>query len=185
MTVATHPYPSATGDNSADAFRRPLEVIRGDHDWQEGLCEQLNTLAQDQGTQSITEWAPALVTYLTKHLPLHTQDEELDLFPMLERRCAVEDGLGEVLAQLSREHALDQDLADFLASDLEPIAGGMTAAPPLRFFINARAFSETQQRHLTWENRVILPLAKRRLEPSDLETLGRNMAERRGLAFPE
>lgn len=150
MTVATLPYPSATGNNAPDAFRRPLEVIRGDHDWQERLCGQLNTLAQDQSPQSISDWAPDLLAYLTKHLPLHAQDEELDLFPMLERRCAAEDGLGEVLAQLSREHALDQDLADFLALDLEPIAVGMAAAPPPRFFINARAFSETQQRHLTW-----------------------------------
>ncbi len=115
---------------------------------------------------------------------MHTRDEEEDLFPMLRARCLPEDGIAGALAQLSREHALDGDLAGFIRADLEAVAGGHTRSPPLRLSLNARAFAETQRRHIGWENRLVLPLAKKRLTGSDLERLGRAMAARRGIAYP-
>jgi hemerythrin-like domain-containing protein len=50
--------------------------------------------------------------------------------------------------------------------------------------MNVREFSENQRQHVTWEERVLLPLARQRLTPEDLEEIGRNMAARRGMTNP-
>jgi hemerythrin-like domain-containing protein len=55
----------------------------------------------------------------------------------------------------------------------------------VRLVNNVREFSETQRRHVTWEDRVLLPLARQRLTPEDLAEIGRSMAARRGIAAPE
>ncbi len=54
-----------------------------------------------------------------------------------------------------------------------------------RLLSNLRGFAATQQRHLEWEDRVVLPLAQKRLSAEDLEQIGRNMAARRGLSYPD
>jgi hemerythrin-like domain-containing protein len=45
--------------------------------------------------------------------------------------------------------------------------------------MNAHAFADFQERHLKWENAVVLPLAQERLSREDISELGRRMAERR------
>jgi hemerythrin-like domain-containing protein len=42
----------------------------------------------------------------------------------------------------------------------------------------------TERRHLGLEDQVILPLARRRLSPADLDRIGRAMAARRNIDFP-
>jgi hemerythrin-like domain-containing protein len=49
----------------------------------------------------------------------------------------------------------------------------------------ATAFTATMRSHLAWEERVILPLARRRLSTAQAEAIGRRMAARRGVAYPE
>ena len=112
-------------------------------------------------------------------LPLHTRDEEEDLRPTLQRRCAPEDGLDDVLKQMSKEHELNKDLVSFLIEDLEALADGRTLSNPVRLLMNVKEFSETQRQHVTWEERVLLPLARQCLTPEDLAKIGRNMAARR------
>lgn len=181
------PFPTEwIGERPAlpEAFRRPLDVIRLEHERQARLCDRLEALAAESRSAPEAGCVEALLAYLSEDLAWHTEDEERDLFPMLRARCTPEDGIEEILDQLSREHDLDRDLAGFLIGDLEACAGRLTPLPPLRFFINARAFAETQRRHLGWENGLVLPLARKRLRPDDLDALGRNMAARRGIPYP-
>ena len=70
-----------------------------------------------------------------------------------------------------------------MIEDLELIASGHVLPNPIRFLMNAKEFSQTQRRHLSWENRTVLPVAHRRLTAADLAGLGRAMAERRGVAL--
>lgn len=168
-----------------EAFRRPLDIIRADHDRQSAVCDGIEAMAYGTGPAPAPAGVEALLAYLREDLPLHTQDEEADLFPLLRDRSPRGDDIHEVLDQLSREHALDKDLADFLLDDLETCARRGAGAPPRRFAINARAFAETQRRHLGWENRLVLPAARTRLTSGDLDSLGRNMAARRKIAFPD
>ena len=170
---------------AAARFQRPLDLLRADHDRQDTFCCRLDALATDPEAEVEPEAYRALLAYLVQDLPLHTRDEEEDLFPLLHKRSRPEDGIKEVLIQLTREHALDGDLAGFLIDDMRALAERITPSPPMRFCINARAFAETQRRHLGWENRLVLPLARPRLTPADLAAMGRNMAARRGLAYPD
>jgi hemerythrin-like domain-containing protein len=184
MAPPAEPPPPAEDRHAPEGFLRPLDLLRHEHDRQERVCAELESFAGAPGPESEPRHLPWLLAYLNEELPRHTRDEEEDLFPMLRARCLPQDGIAEVLAQLSREHALDGDLAGFIRADLEAVVGGHTRSPPLRLSINARAFAETQRRHIGWENRLVLPLARKRLTGPDLERLGRAMAARRGVPYP-
>ena len=166
------------------AFLDPLKFIRDDHFRQLRMCNLLDSLTYHLEIEPIQELASALLLFIQRDLPLHTADEEADLFPALSRRCRPEDGLKEVLRQLSREHDLDKDLADFVAADLGVLAQGLRRGNPIRLLMNIREFAEFQKRHLSWEDRVVLPLARQRLTQDDLTAMGRAMAERRSVTYP-
>ncbi len=166
------------------AFLDPLKFIRDDHFRQLRMCNLLDSFTYHLEVEPIQELASALLQFIQRDLPLHTADEETDLFPALRRRCRPEDGLEEVLRQLSREHDLDKDLADFVIADLEGLAQGLRRSNPTRLLMNVREFAEFQKRHLSWEDRVVLPLARQRLTQDDLAAMGRAMAERRSVTYP-
>jgi hemerythrin-like domain-containing protein len=167
-----------------EAFLDPLEIIRNDHFRQLRMCNVIDAFTQRLEVEPVKELAGALLEFLRADLPRHSQDEEQDLFPALKRRCLPEDGIDEVLRQLVREHDLDRDLIDFIVDDLEALADGVRLNNPVRLLMNVREFSEMQRRHLTREDRVVLPLARQRLTPEDLTEIGRNMAARRKLPYP-
>lgn len=162
-----------------DSLGDPLEFIRDDHARQLRMCNLLDAFTEKLELEPVMPLASALLEYLTGDLPLHTEDEEQDLRPVLEQRCEPEDNLDEVLKQLTREHELNRDLVSFMIEDLEALADGRTLSNPVRLMMNVKEFSETQRQHVTWEERVLLPLARQRLTADDLANIGRNMAKRR------
>ena len=162
-----------------DTFEDPIAFIRDDHARQLRMCNLLDAFTEKLELEPVMPLASALLEYLTGDLPLHTQDEEQDLRPVLEERCEPDDGLDEVLKQLTKEHELNRDLISFMIEDLEALADGRTLSNPVRLLMNVKEFSETQRQHVTWEERVLLPLARQRLTAEDLAAIGRNMAARR------
>ena len=176
--------PLATPSRSPEMFRRPLDVILDEHYRQRLVCDRLDQLAAQLEIEAVADRAATILSFLTEDLALHTEDEERDLFPFLRQRCLPEDGIDEVLIQLSDEHDLDKDLVDFIVADMQTIASGHRLANPIRLFMNVSAFTATQRRHLGWENRVVLPLARKRLTDDDLGELGSRMAARRGIVSP-
>ena len=162
-----------------ETFEDPLAFIRDDHARQLRMCNLLDAFTEKLEVEPVKPLASALLDYVRGDLPLHTEDEEEDLRPALERRCEPEDGLDEVLKQMSKEHKLNRDLVSFLIDDLEALADGRTLNNPVRLLMNVKEFSETQRQHVTWEERVLLPLARQRLTPEDLAEIGRSMAKRR------
>lgn len=167
------------------AFRDPLAFLRNDHGRLLRLCNLLDAFAEKLEAEPVKPLASALLAYLKDDLPLHGEDRKTDLLPALERRCEADDGLEEIRRQLAREHELNSDLAAFMVDDLEALADGRSLTNPVRLMNNVREFSETQRQHVTWEDRVLLPLARQRLTAEDLAEIGRNMAARRGIADPE
>jgi len=165
-----------------ETFEDPLAFIKRDHARQLRMCNILDAFTEKLEVEPVKPLASALLDYVRGDLPLHTEDEDEDLRPALERRCEPEDGLDEVLKQMSKEHRLNSDLVSFLIDDLEALAEGRTLNNPVRLLMNVKEFSETQRQHVTWEDRVLLPLARQRLTPEDLAEIGRNMAERRAAA---
>ena len=162
-----------------ETFGDPLDFIRDDHARQLRMCNLLDAFTEKLELEPVMPLASALLEYLTGDLPVHTEDEEQDLRPALEERCEPEDGLDDVLKQLTKEHELNRDLVSFMIEDLEALADGRTLSNPVRLLMNVKEFSETQRQHVTWEERVLLPLARQRLTAEDLARIGRNMAKRR------
>jgi pyridoxamine 5'-phosphate oxidase len=115
--------------------------------------------------------------------PLHHEDEELDLFPLLRAatpadRAAESDAL---IATLVAQHRQMRDLYDLLRPQLETVADG-------RLGIVDRALVDRLHtlclQHEEIEEVVLLPLARERLTPAALERLGRAMAARRKAPYP-
>ena len=185
MTAAETDDPTAKPPLTGERFTRPLEFVLADHMRQRRVCDWLQGIVDGTRAGLTTVQARSLLGYLTEDLPGHVLDEELDLFPMLSRRCRPQDRVQEVLAKLTWEHELDKELVGFIVADLRRLADGFRLANPTRFLSNLRGFAATQRRHLEWEDRVVLPLAQKRLSAEDLEQFGRNMAARRGLSYPE
>ena len=162
----------------------PIRFILEDHDRQLENCSGLERLVSASESEPIVQWAGSLLSFLTNDLPLHVQDEELDLFPLLRSQHSPQDYMSDVLDQLVTEHESDKGLADLVIRDLQAIAGGKAPKHRVRFELNVQAFCEMQRRHLNWENRVVLPLAERLLSEGDRQRLAKNLAARRSGLVP-
>ncbi|MBT3627192.1 MAG: hemerythrin domain-containing protein [Rhodospirillaceae bacterium] len=163
----------------------PIGILDLEHYRQSVTFTILRTLADEPGSLTARADAQAVLTSLKEHLPLHIADEEEDLFPALARHCAGEDEFERMRAQLSKEHVTDDALAKLLEADLRILADGGSLDSHTGFAAKARALAELQERHLNWENNTLLPLAEKRLDAEELVKIGRNMAARRGMEYPE
>ena len=166
-------------------FREPVDYLYADHFRQRVVCGLLDEIADDHEAARVPEIAGLVLDYLLRDLPQHVADEEQDLFPRLRARCRPEDEVERVLMLLSEEHARDQEVVLALPAGLRSLVEGRPLRQPELFVQAASTFAECQRRHLAWEEGVIFPLARKRLQPDDLAELGRNMAARRGLSFPK
>ena len=166
-------------------FREPVDYLYADHFRQRVVCGFLDEIAQDPEAGRVPEIAALVLDYLVRDLPQHTADEEQDLFPRLRARCKPEDQVERIIMLLSEEHARDQEVVLALPAGLRSLVEGRPLPQPELFVQAASTFAECQRRHLAWEEGVIFPLARKRLQPDDLAELGRNMAARRGLSFPK
>lgn len=166
-------------------LREPLEYIYADHFRQRAVCVKLEEMIGAPGDPLARRRAREILAFIRKDLPLHLADEEASLFPLLRLRCRPEDNIEQLLRLLQEEHAYDESLARSLAAELRHLVSRARASDwkPLKW--EARAYIQTQQRHLSWENVVLLKLARQRLMPSDMDVLGREMARRRGISYPE
>ncbi len=157
-------------------FPRPLDTLLAEHDQQFEICRRLENLAEDLGIEPMATEAAALKAHLEADLPRHEAFEEQHLFPLLRRRCRARDRIESIVARLYSEHALDETLVGYIADDLASIAAGFRLANSLRLSLNVKSFVASQRRHLAWENDMVVPLARRRLTPEDLEGLGHCLA---------
>ena len=185
LTDLTGSCPGASAPEAfAEArFLDPLGFIREEHRRQEELCAVLEGLVDDFTKPSSRDKATGILAYLTEELPLHEQDEEEGLIPLLQARCGDAEAQG-LLSRLRGQHADDRARVATLIADLDALYVEVPLGDPGAFVLNALMLAETWRRHLAWENQVLLPLARDRLNAADLEELGRAMAARRGAAFP-
>lgn len=163
---------------AAALLREPIEYIFADHFRQRMLCGVLDGLATAKRPDS--ELAARALEFLRGDFSLHVLDEEEDLFPLLRRRAAPDDDIAPVLGELSAEHAADK-------RDAEAIAETLTAdTPPIKDWrVLFSRFAANERHHLIVENAIVLPLARVRLTAGDRSSLGRRMAARRGVEYPE
>ncbi len=169
---------------SATLFHRPLAYISAEHLRQRVLCSVLDEIADEDGADRVK--IDVALRFIKTSIGPHVMDEEEDLFPLLRRRAEPDDEINAILGQLSQEHASDDLDARLLVDGLPSFkTRKMPASQRASFRDLLRRFATNERRHLIVENAIVLPLAHARLTLADLDTLGRRMAARRGLSYPE
>lgn len=156
----------------------PLEFVYEDHLREREICAALDRLARADIPDE-TEVESAL-SYLRNELPLHMQDEEEDLFPLLRLRCEPDDDIDRAIDRLTADHDGVRDRSPDVVAILAALEEVRRAMTPGETSTLARFGAETR-RHLILENAIILPFARLRLTAADLAALRMSMMRRRGL----
>jgi hemerythrin-like domain-containing protein len=155
--------------------RSPLDLIEHEHLVQAQLCDSLERIADDLPDNVDQRLCTKVIDSLRFEIPLHHRDEELGLFPLIEKRALPDDNIHDILARLALEHATDESFASELLESLEGLEEGKKLKNPDMVGYMLRSFFECYRRHILWENAIVLPLARARLTPTDLEELDRAM----------
>jgi len=162
----------------APGFDQPLELLRACHMKMLMNCRTLEKLAghihRENIDQTARDTAATIRRYFNEAAPLHHQDEEQDLFPLLLTISACLKG---VICQLNQEHTtLEESWAvlDELLAKPESINDSEA------FTELCGAFAQAYRDHIAVEEEnILLPIEGQLTEPQ-LERLGRAMAARRG-----
>lgn len=168
----------------APGFDRPLDVLQACHTRIAKQCDTLDSLLvhlPDHGADTQAQQAArALLAYFDTAAVNHHDDEERNLFPLLETVGAP--GACDLVETLTLEHDELALLWRSLRISLQQIEAGR---PGTLDGDAARRFISLNRRHIEFENTHVLPLAARVLGAAEIELLGRAMAARRGVAFGE
>jgi hemerythrin-like domain-containing protein len=184
MTAKTESTSEQIETIPENLFREPVDYLQAEHYRQRTVCKFLADIALEPRAAAAKQMATVL-GYLERDLPRHVADEEEDLFPMLRVRCRPEDNVEGLLHLLREEHVREQELSAAVIDDLRALSEGRRIQREADFLRAATALNEAQLRHLSWEDRLILPLSRKRFTPADMETVGRSMATRHGVAYPD
>lgn len=166
----------------AASFDDPIALLMACHErvnQYAGLAFKLAQYLPDHGAdEQARQAAASILRYFDVAAPLHHQDEEEDLFPLLAERG------DEALRQLAgvtmfAEHVELAQLWQQVRAKLVAIAAGESAELPLEL---AREFSQRYPAHALVEDEQIYPHAASLLSQEELAELGRRMAARRGVA---
>lgn len=156
----------------------PLEFIHEDHLRERQICALIDEIAHEETLDVAAVWD--VHSFLNKELPLHLQDEDEDLFPLLRSRCEREDEIDKVINKLKSDHTHAEGDTPKVVAVLEGLAA--QKRPPIdqerKLLLD---YSSHSRRHLILENAIILPFARLRLTQKDRETLCVRMCQRRGL----
>lgn len=158
---------------------RPLDFICEDHLRERQVCAMIDglTMVRSLDRQAVL----TVLRFLNEELNVHLRDEAEDLFPLLAKRCTVEDSIEDAINRIR----LDQnETLRLLPGVRAALAGCLDTGSDLsaeeRELLTR--FAGHVRRHLVAENAILLPIARTRLTRADLATLSAHMRARRGLA---
>jgi hemerythrin-like domain-containing protein len=164
-------------------FANPLGLLA---DWHRRIERFLGVAAEARGGPLSAERRQAMETalrYFHRAAPLHTADEEEDLFPELRR--VVKSDSAQIVARVSRlesEHGIatawHHQVHDMGERWLRDNCLLLHEAVELRRVLTS--LTELYRGHIAVEENEIFPLAKEALSASEKEAIGRRMAARRG-----
>jgi hemerythrin-like domain-containing protein len=165
---------------AAPGFDQPLDVLEACHDRIARQCDTLDKLLAHLPSRGSDEQAKqaarAVMTYFDTAAVHHHDDEERNLFPLLEQAGAP--GACDLVETLSLEHDELALLWRQLRPDLQQVEQGMAVLLDEGL---VRRFIVLYRSHLEFENTQVLPLARQVLGRPEIERLGRAMAARRGV----
>ena len=167
---------------AAPGFDRPLDVLEACHGRIARQCDTLGKLLAHLTTHGADaqaqQAARAVLAYFDTAAVHHHDDEERNLFPLLEQVGAP--GACDLVETLTLEHDELALLWRRLRGQLQQIETGSAAV--LDEALTHR-FVALNRSHLEFENTHVLPLARQVLDAAAIERLGRAMAARRDVAF--
>ena len=162
--------------------RNALDLIDHEHRMQEHLCDILEKIADGLPQDVDPALCQKAVQALRHDIPLHHQDEERGLFPLLNKHATHIPVIQGAIQRLETEHDSDEGFASELIEQLEILArGGKTANANMLGYM-LRGFFEGYRRHIQWEDAVIMPLAREHLSAEDLAALEQVMLKNRAQA---
>ena len=167
-------------------FDDPLEMLFGCHRRIEKQLETLKRLREHLGSKGIdaeaSAAAEAVLRYFRKAAVDHHEDEEQDVFPLLEERiddAAEKARFRELRARLESEHRKLEESWARVRKPLEGIAEGLMR--PLAEG-DVAALADAYLGHIRAEEATLRELF-RYLDTPDIEALGRSMAARRSVPY--
>jgi hemerythrin-like domain-containing protein len=168
-----------TPAQQAPDFSDPLAVLHGCHEDMLAQCEALENLVvhiRAHGFDADTRGRiAAAVQFFTTVAVQHHQDEEADLFPILNRQSLK---LADIVFRLRKDHAQLHTLWDALLLDFKQ---GPALVEDDAFADHVAAFCSGYREHIKRETRELLSMAQHILSHQQLEEIGRAMARRRGI----
>jgi hemerythrin-like domain-containing protein len=182
--------PITIGHAASHGFDQPIGLLSDCHRRVELFLGAMQSVA---GAEQGRELAPAsrgaleqASRYFTLAGPRHTADEEQSLFPRLRllgdprvTAClATMETLEADHRQAETWHAVVQSLVQTWLT-----AGALSADDAAVLVASLASLRTLYTRHIAIEDHELFPIAGEVLSPDDLESIGREMAGRRGVPF--
>ena len=164
------------------SFDDPIALLMACHErvnhYAQLLVKLADHLPKSGSDEQARQAAAAILRYFDIAAPLHHQDEDEDLFPLLAERG--DDALRSLVsvAMLS-DHAELAGLWQQVRPILLEIEAGRAVELPTDL---AEHFARRYPEHARIEDEQIYPYAEQLLTRVELDTIGNHMAERRGAA---
>jgi len=161
-------------------FGDPLGLLRACHERMLANCDTLEKLVPHLHDKGLDDEARSAITHITRYFTTsavhHHQDEEQDLFPLLNGQSLK---LAEIIYKLKQDHQQLDVLWQQLAADLKQ---STTLPENPDFPDHVSQFCRAYRQHIDTENRELLFLAQHSLSARQLEDIGHAMAKRRGVS---
>lgn len=168
----------------SDATVGPMDWLDDCHQRIGVALGELRALVQRVESEGVDEQARQMARsvhdFFSSTARNHHLDEERHVFPRLLQSTDAE--LVQATLRLSQDHGwLEQDWLE-LSPVLQSIADGNQGVDVDYLREAVSVFNELYHDHLTLEESLIYPAARRRMDEADMATMGREMAERRAQA---
>lgn len=186
MTRTTLPFPGFS--SPAVGFEAPFEMLEACHGRVRRSLDLLARIAerveQDRIDASVRDAARDVLRYFDIAAPLHHEDEERHVFPLVLGACA-DAALLDAVRALQRDHVAMRDRWAALRGPLLALAADDAAAFDAAARADAVAFIALYERHAALEETLVFPFAAARLDVAALAPIGAEMAARRGAPAPQ
>ncbi|MDT8388261.1 MAG: hemerythrin domain-containing protein [Thiogranum sp.] len=161
----------------APDFNDPLGLLLACHQRILSRCEMLEKLVPHIAEHGVDNEARSTIRNISQYFSTaavhHTQDEEVDLFPVLNRQSLK---LADIVYRLHKQHAELQILQDRILAALK----NSSALPGNADFADAVGqFCALYREHIKSEEKELFSIARHILSSQQIEDLGDAMARRR------
>lgn len=179
--------PIAIGQAPESDFHDPLGMLSDCHRRIARFLEALITVTEEARGGKLNanqrQGLEASLKYFREAAPKHTADEEESLFPRVRVRARPPGKSFALLTVLHGDHLAvveAHDTVERLGSAW--LLDDQLAADDAKSFLDLLCgLRETYQEHIEIEETRLFPFAAKILTPLDLQNIGKEMAQRRGL----